>query len=56
MKSRVFSPSYQRVPYYVIYYNVKSMTIRKVGIQGLEAFEGERINTYLNYVENVELL
>ena len=52
----VFSPSYQRVPYYVIYYNVKSMTIRKVGIQGLEAFEGERINTYLNYVENVELL
>ncbi|CAN6968958.1 hypothetical protein Bca4012_033733 [Brassica carinata] len=52
----VFTPSYQRVPYYVIYYNVKSKMIRKVGIHGMEAFEGERINTYLNYVENVELL
>ncbi|KAF3556130.1 hypothetical protein F2Q69_00017136 [Brassica cretica] len=55
-KEIVFSPLYQIVPSYVIYFNVKSKTIRKVGIQGMEAFQGEMINTYLNYVENVELL
>ncbi|KAJ4902890.1 F-box protein DOR [Raphanus sativus] len=48
--------TYQRVPSYVIYYNVKSKTIRKVGIQGLATFRGATIDTYLNYVENVELL
>ncbi|CAG7907706.1 unnamed protein product [Brassica rapa] len=55
-KEIVFSPHCQIVPSYVIYFNVKSKTIRKVGIQGMEAFQGEMINTYLNYVENVELL
>ncbi|KAG2308919.1 hypothetical protein Bca4012_082124 [Brassica carinata] len=52
----VLSPYYQQVPSYVIYYNVKSKTIRKVGIQGMEAFKGKRLNTYLNYVGNVKFL
>uniref|UniRef100_M4DZ42 F-box domain-containing protein n=1 Tax=Brassica campestris TaxID=3711 RepID=M4DZ42_BRACM len=52
----VFSPSYQRVPYYVIYFNVERKTITKVGIQGLEAFHGGSFHTYLNYVQNVKLL
>ncbi|CDY60959.1 BnaA04g28880D [Brassica napus] len=52
----VFSPIYQRVPYYVIYFNVERRTITKVGIQGLEAFQGKSFKTYLNYVENVKLL
>ncbi|XP_013746089.2 F-box protein DOR-like [Brassica napus] len=52
----VFSPSYQRMPYYVIYYNVERRTITKVGIQGLEAFQGKSFKTYLNYVENVKLI
>ncbi|KAL0670790.1 hypothetical protein Bca4012_033494 [Brassica carinata] len=45
----VFSPIYQRDPFYVIYYNVESKTITKVGIQGLEAFQGKSLNIYLNY-------
>uniref|UniRef100_A0A0D3C2W9 F-box associated beta-propeller type 3 domain-containing protein n=1 Tax=Brassica oleracea var. oleracea TaxID=109376 RepID=A0A0D3C2W9_BRAOL len=49
----VFSPIYQRDPFYVIYYNVESKTITKVGIQGLEAFQGKSLNIYLNYVENL---
>nr|VDD14487.1 unnamed protein product [Brassica rapa] len=52
----VLSPRFQYVPSYVIYYNVESKTIRKVGIQGLEAFQGSRFYTYLNYVENVKFL
>ncbi|RID66828.1 hypothetical protein BRARA_D01943 [Brassica rapa] len=52
----VFSPIYQRVPYYVIYFNVERRTITKVGIQGLEAFQGKSFKTYLNYVENVKLI
>nr|VDD14119.1 unnamed protein product [Brassica rapa] len=52
----VFSPIYQRDPFYVIYYNVESKKITKVGIQGLEAFQGKSLNIYLNYVENVTLL
>ncbi|CAN7137243.1 unnamed protein product [Brassica rapa subsp. narinosa] len=35
----VFSPIYQRDPFHVIYYNVESKTITKIGIQGLEAFQ-----------------
>ncbi|KAJ4903049.1 F-box protein DOR [Raphanus sativus] len=52
----VLSPSYQDVPYYVIYFNVERKTITQVGIQGLEAFRGRSFKTYLNYVENVKLL
>ncbi|XP_048634353.1 putative F-box protein At3g23960 [Brassica napus] len=52
----VLAPWFQYVPSYVIYYNVESKTIRKVGIQGMEALQGRRLNTYLNYVENVKLL
>ncbi|XP_048610025.1 putative F-box protein At2g19630 isoform X1 [Brassica napus] len=52
----VLSPRFQYVPSYVMYYNVESKTIRKVGIQGLEAFQGSRFYTYLNYVENVKFL
>ncbi|KAJ4903431.1 F-box protein DOR [Raphanus sativus] len=52
----VLAPMFQYVPSYVIYYNVKSKTIRKVRIQGMEALQGKRLHTYLNYVENVKLL
>ncbi|KAJ4903414.1 F-box protein DOR [Raphanus sativus] len=52
----VLSPRYQRVPYYVIYFNVERKTITQVGIQGLEAFQGKSFDTYVNYVENVKFL
>ncbi|CAN6834265.1 unnamed protein product [Brassica oleracea] len=52
----VLPPWFQRLPYYVIYFNVERKTITKVGIQGLEAFHGGSFHTYLNYVENVKLL
>ncbi|KAF8108846.1 hypothetical protein N665_0104s0159 [Sinapis alba] len=52
----VLSPRYQNVPYYLIYYNLESKKIRKVGIQGLEAFQGNSFKTLVNYVENVKLL
>ncbi|CAN7061520.1 unnamed protein product [Brassica rapa subsp. trilocularis] len=52
----VLSPSFQYVPSYIIYFNVESKRIRKVGIQGLEAFQGKRSYTYLNYVENVKFI
>ncbi|KAF2566558.1 hypothetical protein F2Q68_00027817 [Brassica cretica] len=52
----VLAPWFQSVPSYVIYFNVERKTITKVGIQGLEAFQGESFKTYLNYVENVKLL
>ncbi|XP_018483420.1 putative F-box protein At3g23960 [Raphanus sativus] len=41
---------------YVIYYNVESKTITKVGVQGIEAFQGKYVDIGLNYVENVKLL
>ncbi|KAL0671012.1 hypothetical protein Bca4012_033716 [Brassica carinata] len=52
----VLAPWFQSVPSYVIYFNVERKTITKVGIKGLEAFQGESFKTYLNYVENVKLL
>ncbi|CAN6843014.1 unnamed protein product [Brassica oleracea var. botrytis] len=52
----VLSPSFQYVPSYIIYFNIESKRIRKVGIQGLEAFQGKRSYTYLNYVENVKFI
>ncbi|KAJ4903408.1 putative F-box protein [Raphanus sativus] len=41
----VLSPRFQFVPSYVIYYNVESKKIRKVGIQGMDAFQGKRFYT-----------
>lgn len=52
----VFSPLYQHVPSYVVYFNVERKTITKVGILGMEAFQGKRFSTHLNYVENVKLI
>ncbi|KAL0740669.1 hypothetical protein Bca4012_082182 [Brassica carinata] len=52
----VLSPRLQYVPSYIIYFNVESKRIRKVGIKGLESIQGKRSYTYLNYVENVKLL
>ncbi|KAL0900137.1 hypothetical protein Bca101_084098 [Brassica carinata] len=52
----VLTPWFQNVPSYVIYFNVERKTVRKVGIQGMEAFQGKGFQTYLNYVENVMLL
>ncbi|KAH0930201.1 hypothetical protein HID58_015928 [Brassica napus] len=44
------------LPSYVIYFNVERKTITKVGIQGMEAFQGKRLDTHLNYAENVKLI
>ncbi|KAF3577421.1 hypothetical protein DY000_02035045 [Brassica cretica] len=52
----VLSPSFTKGSAYVIYYNVERKTITKVGIQGMEAYQGKYFNTCLNYVENLEIL
>ncbi|KAF3554001.1 hypothetical protein F2Q69_00017118, partial [Brassica cretica] len=44
----VLSPRFQYVPSYVMYFNVERKTIKKVGIQGLEAFQGSRFYTYIS--------
>ncbi|KAG2273166.1 hypothetical protein Bca4012_085987 [Brassica carinata] len=51
----VLSPGYQNGPFYVIYYNVESKKITKVGVQGMEVFQGKYVETYLTYCENVKL-
>nr|VDD14553.1 unnamed protein product [Brassica rapa] len=52
----VLAPWFENVPSYVIYFNVERKTITKVGIQGMEVFQGKRLDTHLNYVENVKLI
>ncbi|KAF2568316.1 hypothetical protein F2Q68_00027820 [Brassica cretica] len=52
----VLAPLFQNVPPYVIYYNVERKTIRKVGIQVMEALQGKRFYTFVNYVEDVKFL
>ncbi|CAN7063334.1 unnamed protein product [Brassica rapa subsp. trilocularis] len=49
----VLSACNRDVHSYVIYYNVESKTITKVGVQGIEDVD---IRLTLNYVENVKLL
>ncbi|CAG7908944.1 hypothetical protein IGI04_039300 [Brassica rapa subsp. trilocularis] len=39
---------------YVIYYNVESKMITKVGVQGMDVYQGCYLKTYLNYVEDVK--
>ncbi|WZY91071.1 hypothetical protein YC2023_047806 [Brassica napus] len=50
----VLSACNRDVHSYVIYYNVESKTITKVGVQGIEAFQGKDVDIRLtlNYVEN----
>lgn len=52
----VLAPLFQNVPPYVIYYNVERKTITKVGIQVMEALQGKRFYTFVNYVEDVKFL
>ncbi|CDY60955.1 BnaA04g28850D [Brassica napus] len=52
----VLAPLFRNVPPYVIYYNVERKTITKVGIQVMEALQGKRFYTFLNYVEDVKFL
>ncbi|XP_009127532.1 F-box protein DOR [Brassica rapa] len=54
----VLSPKYVSEPYcfYVYYYNIESNAIRRVEIQGMDAFRHCQIRLSLNHVEDVKLL
>ncbi|XP_018468804.1 F-box protein DOR-like isoform X2 [Raphanus sativus] len=54
----VLSPRYLSEPYrfYVYYYNIESNTIRRVEIQGMDAFRHCKVHLSLNHVEDVKLL
>ncbi|KAG2312685.1 hypothetical protein Bca52824_024242 [Brassica carinata] len=61
----VLSPSYVSEPYYyasepyylyVYYYNIERNTIRRVEIQGMDAFQHCSVRISLNHVEDVNLL
>ncbi|KAG2281064.1 hypothetical protein Bca52824_052284 [Brassica carinata] len=54
----VLSPRYLSEPYsfYVYYYNIESNTIRRIEIQGMDAFRHYKIRLSLNHVEDVKLL
>ncbi|KAL0648622.1 hypothetical protein Bca4012_046913 [Brassica carinata] len=44
---------YQRSPFYVFYYSLEKETIRRVEIQGMEAFTRFRVYTFVDHVEDV---
>ncbi|XP_010418710.1 PREDICTED: putative F-box protein At3g23960 [Camelina sativa] len=52
----VFVPITLSDPFYVFYYNVEKNTVVRVGVRGMEAFEGYRVDAFANHVENVELI
>jgi F-box interacting protein len=52
----MLSPCYQTVPFDVYYFNIERKTMMSVAIQGMEAFQGHLVFTYLDHVENVKLL
>ncbi|XP_002864982.2 F-box protein At5g65850 [Arabidopsis lyrata subsp. lyrata] len=52
----MLSPCYQTVPFDVFYFNIEKKTMISVEIQGMEAFQGHLVFTYLDHVENVKLL
>ncbi|KAG7535637.1 F-box domain [Arabidopsis thaliana x Arabidopsis arenosa] len=52
----MLSPCYQTVPFDVFYFNIEKKTMIRVAIEGMEAFQGHIVFTYLDHVENVKLL
>lgn len=58
----VLSPRYLPDPFYVFYYNLKRKTIKRVEIQGMDAFKDSKVsyphkvNICLNHVEDVKLM
>ncbi|KAG7584940.1 F-box associated interaction domain [Arabidopsis thaliana x Arabidopsis arenosa] len=51
----VLSCPFPSTPFYVFYYNTERNAIRRVEIQGLEAFKGRSVYTFLDHVENVNM-
>lgn len=55
----VMSPEYSSDPFHVYYCNFEKETVTRVVIQGMRAFGRGRkydVQTYLNHVENVEIM
>ncbi|XP_019083144.1 PREDICTED: F-box protein At3g61340-like [Camelina sativa] len=52
----VFVPNTLSGPFYVFYYNIEKNTVVRVGVRGMEAFEGYTVEAFSNHVENVELI
>ncbi|KAL1219786.1 F-box protein [Cardamine amara subsp. amara] len=52
----VLSPAYLTDPFYVYYYNLERNTLIRVRVQGLEAFPNHRVHTFLDYVEDFNLM
>jgi len=42
--------------FYVFYYNIERNTIKKVEMQGMEAFKESNVYTFLDHVEDVKLM
>ncbi|ESQ28783.1 hypothetical protein EUTSA_v10019719mg [Eutrema salsugineum] len=52
----VLSPRNLSNPFYVFYYNIERNTIRRVEIQGMDAFRYYNVHISLDHVEDVKLL
>ncbi|CAN8315676.1 unnamed protein product [Cochlearia groenlandica] len=53
--SSCLAVSKQTELYYIYYYNLERNTVVEIGIQGMEAFGGNRVYTCVDHVENVKL-
>ncbi|KAG5377316.1 hypothetical protein IGI04_041912 [Brassica rapa subsp. trilocularis] len=51
----VLSGYYQRSPFYVFYYSLEKETVRRVEIQGMEAFKHFQVYTFVDHVEDVKV-
>ncbi|CAL9247044.1 unnamed protein product, partial [Arabidopsis halleri] len=40
-------------PFYIFYYNMKRKTITRIKIQGIEAFKGRYVYTFIDHIEDV---
>lgn len=52
----VLSEDYQLGGCYVFYYNFESTTVRRVEMQGMDAFKDHRVHIFLHHAENVSLM
>lgn len=52
----VFSAFSSSNPFCIFYYNIERKTVTRVEIKGLEAFKGDKIWTFLDHIENVNLM
>ncbi|XP_010414038.2 PREDICTED: putative F-box protein At2g19630 [Camelina sativa] len=52
----VFVPTFLCNPFYVFYYNVEKKTVVRVGVRGMQEFNGYPVDDFSNHVENVELI